>query len=884
MFDADNPRKNGPRKDLRNASLLTQRPEEAERSPAAPRRPSSAGSSLLTQAGAGHRQPARALDDPQDETARRQTAAVAEAYLRRAEAGRRPAEHTPSHAYARREESAPPSSTAEQEGQSVKDRILNRLFPLPAGPAAQRMPEPEVRPAVEEPEPAREPRPAAAAASAPHPQETAPSGDGYWQPLIDPMRVISGIVRARWLIVATTIIGAILGVMIALATPKMYYAATELLFDPRDLQIVERDLTRGGLPSDATLALIENQVSIIRSGTVLNKVVDRLDLASDPEFNGSGGSTLGLLMSPRSLISALINGGGGKSDSGARHSIAIENLARALDVSRNSKTFIIIVGATTLDPDKSALIASTVTDVFLETYGDLQSETAGRANREINERVDSLRGEVEAAERAIADFKAKNDLVDAQGRLIADDEIVRLNEQLSSARARVSELNARAAAARTLDVETVLGGALPEQVASSVMTELLAQYASVRQQAGRLAVRLGPRHPDRLSVEAELAGARDEIARELRRIVASNQVELQRAVQLEQDLAGQLARLKVQKGQTEGDRVTLRELEREANAKRSVYEALLLRARETGQQEGLNTANVNIISQASAPLDPVGPSRSSIAIAGTLLGFLAGVGLGGTIGAIQSLRENMNGRRRSPPNGGGNGGRAARRDEPDPGPGPSGGGADYRRSFAAQRDPEPPVGTRFAGDAGARALDEAEPVLAAHHAVREDTAEVDRHPVRPEPPQPPRQPEPVAQPVAQPVPQPPLPSQAQAVYMNPQMPIAPMGWQAGWPMPPMAMHPMAMHPGMMPMPAMMPQQFMPYPSVVAMPAMQVLHQPAMSAPAAPQPNLASPVEPPHTGAADDDEVVPFDAIRGRLHAVRREIDRLAERRHQTRYR
>ncbi|WP_295813632.1 GumC family protein [uncultured Nitratireductor sp.] len=500
-----------------------------------------------------------------------------------------------------------------------------------------------------------------------------------WRPLIDPVEVIGGIFRAKWLILLTTIIGAVLGVIVALSTPKMYYAATQIVFDPRNLQLVERDLTPGALPSDATLALIENQVAIMTSGNVLARVVDDLDLADDPEFNGTGGgSLLSTLLSPRALISALINGG--DDDGGtARHAIAVENLAEALDVGRNAKTFIITIGAITKDPEKSSLIATTTRDVFLSTYGELQSATAGRANREITDQLATLRAEVEQAERAVADFKAKNDIVDAQGRLITDEEILRLNEQLSTARARTSELNARAAAARTLDVETVLGGALPEQIASPVMTELLAQYSSLRQQAGRLAVRLGPRHPDRLSVEAELSGAREEIARELRRVVASNQVELQRAVQLEQDLSGQLARLKVEKGDMEGERVTLRELEREANAKRSVYESLLLRARETGQQERLNTANVSVISQAVPPLKPIGPSRSSIAMAGTILGFLLGVGLGATGGAIRSLRENMAERQAGEDdNGGGNSGFDGY--DPEPDPAPTGGGARRRAS------------------------------------------------------------------------------------------------------------------------------------------------------------------------------------------------------------
>ncbi|WP_244509098.1 GumC family protein [Nitratireductor aquibiodomus] len=688
------------------------------------------------------------------------------------------------------------------------------------------------------------------------------SDEQVWRPLIDPVQVIGGILRARWLIVLTTIIGAVIGVMIALSTPKMYYAATQLLFDPRDLQIVERDLTRGGLPSDATLALIENQVAVITSGNVLARVVDELDLAEDPEFNGTGGgSVLGLLLSPRALISALISSGDDDGGS-ARHTIAVENLAEALDVGRNAKTFIITIGATTKSADKSALIATTTRDVFLSTYGELQSATAGRANREITDQLQSLRDEVEQAERAVADFKAKNDIVDAQGRLITDEEILRLNDQLSAARARTSELNARAAAARSLDVETVLGGALPEQVASPVMTELLAQYASLKQQAGRLAVRFGPRHPDRQAVDAELVGARDEIARELRRVVASNQVELQRAVQLEQDLSGQLARLKVQKGNLESERVTLRELEREANAKRSVYEALLLRARETGQQERFNTANVSVISQAVPPLDPTGPSRSSIAMAGMILGFMAGVGLGAVGGAIRSLRENMAERQAAGyagENEGGDGSRRADERDPDPEPDPTppGGGSHWREDEgrddrrAASRE-RPRDWSLRSGERHAMARaetgwedDEAFPDDLDTDAGEDFVEHAEEHREKRYQPRPaPEQNAPVA---------------------------AALSAQPAWPAAQMAMHPGMMVPGPMQMMAPMPQ-------VVGMPMMQPYPM-WQQAPMPFQPDFGVMAQQaPGTVEEEDEGSERFDEIHDRLKAVRREVDALTARR------
>ena len=244
------------------------------------------------------------------------------------------------------------------------------------------------------------------------------------------------------------------------------------------------------------------------------------------------------------------------------------------------------------------------------------SGAAGRATDELQAKLDELRAGLDKAEREVEKYRAEHDLVDAQGKLISDDELVKLNEQLSIARARTIELNARAQSTRSINVDAVLGGGLPEELASSVMSELRSQYAAMKQEADQLSVRLGPRHPQYLAMQAQLKGAREQIANELRRIVATVQTDLKRAVQQEQDLAARLAQLKVRSGDVNVDLVTLRELEREAAAKRAVYEGYLLRAKETGEQRGINTANMSVISPAFPPIDPIGPSRATITLAG----------------------------------------------------------------------------------------------------------------------------------------------------------------------------------------------------------------------------------------------------------------------------
>jgi uncharacterized protein involved in exopolysaccharide biosynthesis len=74
--------------------------------------------------------------------------------------------------------------------------------------------------------------------------------------------------------------------------------------------------------------------------------------------------------------------------------------------------------------------------------------------------------------------------------------------------------------------------------------------------------------------------------------------------------------------------VKLRELEREVEASRAVYESFLVRARETREQERLDTVNVRVLSDAQPTLDRSWPPRRLILLMAALAaGLLGGAGL-----------------------------------------------------------------------------------------------------------------------------------------------------------------------------------------------------------------------------------------------------------------
>jgi polysaccharide biosynthesis transport protein len=441
-----------------------------------------------------------------------------------------------------------------------------------------------------------------------------------WVPLVDPRKLFKAIANAKKLIALTSLAGLALGIALAISTPKYYYSTAEILIDPRDLQISDRELLPTGLPYDASLALVENQTRILTSRRVILGTVEKLNLDQDAEYNGKG------LGSPGPITALKQIAFGSESDDPSKaKELAVENLLKATGVSRTPKTFVISLTIQSQSPDKAALIANTMAEVYMDVQDEIQSDTVGRANGELGGRLEELRADVEKAERLVEAYRSENELFDANGKLISDDEISLSSTQLTRAREKVAELRARADSARELTLDAVLSDALPEGAASNLIAELRRGYALKVQQRDALAEKLGAQHPQLRTAEAEVTSAQRGIETELRRLSQTAQIELQRAIKTEQDLAAGQARLKSKKSSISESLVRLRELEREAGARRSVYESFLLRARETGQQAGISTANTTIVSQAVPALRPYGTSRKIIAAGGLVGGFMFGL-------------------------------------------------------------------------------------------------------------------------------------------------------------------------------------------------------------------------------------------------------------------
>ena len=434
--------------------------------------------------------------------------------------------------------------------------------------------------------------------------------------------LVRSILRGWKKVVLFGLIGAGIAALYALSLPNQYQSIAEVLIEPRGIKVLMDTVTPNGLNSEATVAYAQSQVRIISSSSVIEPVIDELDLMSDPEFNGEATSTLGRIFKRLGGVM-----GGSDSEGLNRRDLVRRNLYRSFFVERINQTFNIQIGVHTQDPVKSARIANAIARTYIQDESGSNSRAARDANESLEERAVVLRGKVQEAERAVQDHRQQFDLVDADGKLTSDVQITRLNEQLALARVQTGDARTRAEAAESADPADALAGTLPSSITSTAVQQLRIDYNRAKAKLSRLESKLGDRHPQRLEAVAEVASARGAVEDEVARIVRSVTDDFSRAEARERELQSQLNVLKSSSASDSDAKVRLRELQSTLDANREIYRTILNRLRQTGEQENIRTESTRLLSEALPASEKLGPNRKAIVLAGGVGGGIVGTGL-----------------------------------------------------------------------------------------------------------------------------------------------------------------------------------------------------------------------------------------------------------------
>lgn len=406
------------------------------------------------------------------------------------------------------------------------------------------------------------------------------------------------ILRARWWVVALVLgLTVATTLLVSLLLPRQYTATASVVVDFKPDPVSAFAFGGGASP-----AYMATQVDIIRSERVAQRVVRNLKLNENPQVRQEW-----------------------LDETGGEGNIEVwlaSVFQKQMDVVPSRESSVIAVSYKAPDPRFAAGLANAFAQAYIDTALELRTDPARLYSTFFENRAKEARETLEKAQSKVSAFQKQAGIIATDERL--DVETARLNE-LSSQATMMQALLAESAS-RQAQAQSGQGDRMQEVLSNANVSQLKADISRAEAQLQQLATRLGDKHPQVEEAKASLAELRSRLEAETRKVTGSVTVsaninrqrlgEVQRALQAQRDKV-----LKMKAVRDEG-LVLLRDVE---NAQRS-YDALLQRFTQTSLEGQTTQSNINLLTQATPPLEPSSPRLLLNTLLSIFLGTLLAVG------------------------------------------------------------------------------------------------------------------------------------------------------------------------------------------------------------------------------------------------------------------
>ncbi|MEM5584081.1 GNVR domain-containing protein [Roseibium sp. AS2] len=434
---------------------------------------------------------------------------------------------------------------------------------------------------------------------------------------------LAGLLRAMaralgWLLPLTLFVAAAVFLGLQLVAPK-YQGESRVLIESTD------NFSGASRGQEEERALLDSegvasQVQLLMSADLARRVATKLNLAAIPEFDARGGGN------PVSWLFSAIGLKGDEAGNSEEERV-LKHFYKNLKVFRLEGSRVIAVDYLSESPVLAARVANTIVDEYLAVQSSAKRETTELASAALEPQIIELRKEVQAARKAVSDFRARADLLIGAGNIpLNQQQLAEISTAYSAAEAAKAEAQAKADLIREL-----LNSGASLDTASDVLSSTLIQRLRERQvelqsNIAELSITLLPGHPQLKSLQSQLRDYDRQIRAEARKVLQGLENDAKVADQRASAMGARLEELKTAAAKSNADQARLTELEREANAKAAQLDQLLLSFQEADSRLRAQVlpADARIISRASVPAEPASPKIIASTVIAALVTLILG--------------------------------------------------------------------------------------------------------------------------------------------------------------------------------------------------------------------------------------------------------------------
>ena len=465
-----------------------------------------------------------------------------------------------------------------------------------------------------------------------------------WQPAaaeedtdyIDLRRIWNAIWLRKWAIAMFVIVVTLLTAFAVSRMTPIYKATATVMIETKGTQLVSFQQV-----TDTTGAVneyLQTQLGLIKSRKVAEKVVRELNLTEHPDFD------------PRQQPQPLINVGGivrslqglasytGLVDAPKPAEPMTEaeildavtkNLMNRISIWVEGKSQLVSISVDLPDRLTAAEVANSLAANYIDSQLEAQMEMSLSATTWMNTRLTELRSSLQEAENRLQAYREAEGLVDVNGvSTISNNELSLTGDRMIDARRQRAE-----AESQYRQVQSMGNGnwrslaSVPAVLGNPLIQQFKAEEARAQAKVEELSRRYGQRHPAMIAARSDLNAASASLRAQVEQVVASIERNYQLAQANENSLNASFNKNKEQIQDISRKEFKVRELTRDVESNRSLYETFMTRLRETAATQDLNNSNARIIDQAIAPTEASAPNKKLLIVLAAGLALILGLAM-----------------------------------------------------------------------------------------------------------------------------------------------------------------------------------------------------------------------------------------------------------------
>ena len=453
----------------------------------------------------------------------------------------------------------------------------------------------------------------------------------------------------KWPIIGFTASSAIVATLVAYSLTPIYQSTAVLEIEQEQANVVSIEQIYG--VDGVGDSYLNTQYEVLKSRSLMGKVVNELKLLDNPEFNGSlrPAPWYAEYLDWRSWF-GIVQPVDDSDKSEAILNNTINALSNNVNIELVKNTQIIKINVLSENARLSAQIANAIAHSYINSFMEARFALTTNATSWMEVRLEELSNKLTETEKALQDYREKENLIELQGVLtLSNNELTALTDSLVKERQTLAvteniyrQIQKGKGARRDLS-------SLPAVLDHPLIVELKQEESKVERQVEELSRRYLGKHPKMIAAKSELTSIRNNINSQINRILSGIEAQYQVAKANEASLSKAVAAARSRVQDINRKQFRLQALEREVKTNKDLYDTFFKRIQESNATVDLEASNARILDKAYPSNGPVKPKKQLIIVLATLLGMMIATGIAflldmmnNTIRSVRDVEDKLN--------------------------------------------------------------------------------------------------------------------------------------------------------------------------------------------------------------------------------------------------